>query len=340
MARGTFGLVAYLGFAAPPAAPAPTAPTAIPSATLFAPLAPLAPVLGRSRQSARHSRVVTVAAFLALAALPAPPLSAAPAPPAPPPPPTPPASATPAAPAAPAALAAVTGVLASTLAGATRLGHRRLRRGLHGHELDAGCEVRVHLHHAHFGNLGRGDGDAGATRAAAEPCAARRHRHHGRRRCGGRGRRGRRRGGVGRLGRLGGRILVCVRGGRLAGAQLHGVRAVFLLREVDDLRVVRLAEQLREPLGFERHRRLALQLDHRIAQFLRAHRLLAAQAAQRLFDQAEALAQGEPAPAPPPTPPPAPAAAVPPAGPLDAPAARAFFARGLAPPLPHRLGLG
>src|SRR2546430_16307677 len=30
-----------------------------------------------------------------------------------------------------------------------------------------------------------------------------------------------------------------------------------------DLRVVRLAEQLREPLGFERLRRLALQLDHR-----------------------------------------------------------------------------
>src|SRR5207245_8704701 len=109
----------------------------------------------------------------------------------------------------------------------------------------------------------------------------------------------------------------------------HGVCTVFLLREVDDLRVVRLAKQLREPLGFERLRRLALQLDHRVAQLLGAHRLLAAQAAQRLLDQAEALAQGEPAPAPAPapgpTPGPRPAAAFPPAAPLRGAAAPPLF---------------
>src|SRR5207245_2528744 len=76
--------------------------------------------------------------------------------------------------------------------------------GLHGHELDARCEVRVHLHHSHFGNLGRSDSDAGPTRAAAEPRAARRHRDDARRRCGGRGG-GRDTGGRRRRARHGGR---------------------------------------------------------------------------------------------------------------------------------------
>src|SRR5207247_374987 len=108
-----------------------------------------------------------------------------------------------------------------------------------------------------------------------------------------------------------------------------------LLRQVDDLGVVRLAQQLGEPLDLERLCFTALELDHRLPQLVGAHGLVTAtQARQRLFEQTERLTQreatastpcGSPAapafvaPSPPPSPPP------PPLAPLRPP-----------PPRPHR----
>src|SRR2546426_8190364 len=176
--------------------PSATSFTPLAPLTPFAPFAPSAPFLGRSYHGAGPPRLLPLAASEAPPPPPAPPPPSATPPPAPPTPPAPP---------GPSAAAAIAGALAAALSGATRLDQGHLW-GLHGHELDARCEVRVHLHHSHFGNLGRSDSDAGATRAAAEPRAARRHRDDARRRCGGRGR-GRDTGGARRLRRLGGRVL-------------------------------------------------------------------------------------------------------------------------------------
>src|SRR5206468_2060150 len=103
---------------------------------------------------------------------------------------------------------------------------------------------------------------------------------------------------------------------------LHLVRPVALLRQVDDLGVVRLAQQLGEPLDLERLCFTALELDHRLSQLVGAHGLVTAtQARQRLFEQTERLTQRE-------------ATASTPCG---SPAAPAFVAPSPPPPSsPHR----
>src|SRR5207245_7624923 len=132
------------------------------------------------------------------------------------------------------------------------------------------------------------------------------------------------------------------------GAQLHPVPAVLLLRQVDDLAVVGLAQQLLELGGLDRLALALLQLVDRLAQLLGADRaLLPAEAAERLFDQAEGAVEGTaspPTPAPPaPRPPPAPAAAAaalptrPPLGRGGAGGSRAArrLARGAGAPRPQ-----
>src|SRR5207249_2423585 len=131
------------------------------------------------------------------------------------------------------------------------------------------------------------------------------------------------------------------RGGRLL-AELHLVRPVALLRQVDDLGVVRLAQQLGEPLDLERLCFTALELDHRLPQLVGAHGLVTAtQARQRLFEQTE---RPTPREAPPPTPrgsPAAPAFVAPSPPPSSSPRrlARLLLAR-LGPRRPPRLGGG
>jgi len=75
--------------------------------------------------------------------------------------------------------------------------------------------------------------------------------------------------------------------------QLHGVRSVVLFGEVDQLAIVRLAQQL---LHLSRLDRLfvALDLGHGLAELLRAHRAgLPAQATDGLFDEAEGAIERE-----------------------------------------------
>ena len=102
-----------------------------------------------------------------------------------------------------------------------------------------------------------------------------------------------------RSGRLGHRRIVRLVGvghGRRLGAaaDLHGVGAIILFGKVDQLAVVRLAQELLNLGGL--HRLLvALDLGHGLTQFLRAHRAgLSAQPADRLLDQAERAVEREP----------------------------------------------
>src|SRR5438445_8154873 len=272
----------------PASAPAPPAPAA--AAATTAPFRGFAPLRAFTWGSPSAPRGAT-----------APPSptspTAAPSPTTPPPPPAPP------------ALAAL--FLDRRARGGSRLGPGRLGdRGAARNQLDARLEVRVHLDDTDLGGLGRRD--AGAARAAAEPRAARRggpcwagrpHRRRGRRR---RHRRIVRLVEVARRDRLGGRRAGGGRGrerrGRTLLAELHGVGAVVLLREVDDLGVVRLSQQLGEALRVEWLRRGALELDHGVPQLVSADRLLAAaQPREGLLEETVRLADREP-PAPAPSP--------------------------------------
>ncbi len=173
------------------------------------------------------------------------------------------------------------------------LRRRRLRRG---HELNPRLKVGIDLHDADLGNL-RGR-DAGAARAAAKPRAPGRD-------AGGRADRG---GGREPFARLQGRLrlgLARLLGrrrhrGRRRGrrrrltAQFHLIGAVGFLGEVDDLGVMRLAQQLREALRLKRLRLPPFELNHRFAQRFGGHgRVAAAQAGERLAQQAECLTQRE-----------------------------------------------
>src|SRR5206468_1488820 len=266
----------------------------------------------------------------------------------PPPPPTPTPTPTPptTSPTPPALVRPV--LLVRNRGRGSTLGPHRLRRPRGRQQLDPWFEVRIDLHDADLLDPGRRS-DTRPARAAPEPRAARRDAA-GRRGGGGAAHEG------GRGGRLGhggiqrlvgvahGRGLGCGsghRGGRLL-AELHLVRPVALLRQVDDLGVVRLAQQLGEPFDLERLCFAALELDHRLPQLVGAHGLVTAtQARQRLFEQTERLTQreatastpcGSPAapafvaPSPPPPPPPPPLPRLPPPRP--------------APPPPPRPGAG
>src|SRR5207249_2897631 len=80
--------------------------------------------------------------------------------------------------------------------------------------------------------------------------------------------------------------------------QLHGVRSVVLFRQVDQLPVVRLAQQLLYLSRLDR-RFVPLDLRHRLAELLRAHRAgLPAQPTDGLLDEAERAVQGKRAAAP------------------------------------------
>src|SRR5207245_9434721 len=109
-------------------------------------------------------------------------------------------------------------------------------------------------------------------------------------------RRRRRRLGLGRLvllladghegGRRGERWRTGGGGRRRFAAQLHLVAAVLLLRQVDDLAVVGLAQHLLELGGLERLALALLQRVDSFAQLLGADRaFLPAEAAERLFDE-------------------------------------------------------
>src|SRR2546426_6752720 len=180
---------------------------------------------------------------------------------------------------------------------------RRLRRD----HFDPRPEVRVHLDHADLRHARRRARDPRAFGASPEPCAARGDRRDRARSSGGIGWRRR---GRSRLWRL---VLLladwhgsghrgCGRRGRDGctpplGAQLHPVPAVLLLRQVDDLAVVGLAQQLLELGGLDRLALALLQLVDRLAPIFRADRaLLPPRAAEGPFCQGAGAGGGTASP--------------------------------------------
>lgn len=82
---------------------------------------------------------------------------------------------------------------------------------------------------------------------------------------------------------------------RAAVTQPHCVGTVLFLREVDDLGIVRLAQQLGEPRRLERLTVGARHVRHGLAQLIGVDGILAAQPLERVLEHAEGLGEREPA---------------------------------------------
>ena len=206
-------------------------------------------------------------------------------------------TASPAAPTPPAAAPLAAGtfiVTATTACGGRRIAPRGGRGPAAGwHALDTGAEIGIDFHDPNAWDLRRVG--TRATRAAAEPRAA--HRHPSRPlgvgwwRCG-----------CGRLWRL---ILLFIlrrsrwahrlggrrrsHGGRLLLSHTHRIRSFIVTRQIDQLGVVRLAQQLRHAARIDALRSFGGEIVHRRAHLVGAHRLVAAELAERLAQQPEGI---------------------------------------------------